>query len=94
MPLTSHEANDLLLMELGARSRYVETFGAIESHWRSKTITLKQATDHFGQLPSGVPWTFVKNSTKMVKTVLLDAKELLLAVAGGEALALECACPA
>jgi hypothetical protein len=35
-------------------------------------------------LPSGVPWTFLKNTMKIAKSILLDVAEWIFAVLGGD----------
>ena len=56
-------------------------------NWRSRSIETKQNTEHWGQLPSGVPYTFLKNSFKILKTILtisFDVREFAFAVVGGD----------
>ena len=55
-----------------------------DSAWRSISILTKQNSTHRGALPSGVPWTFLANSLKVLKHVALDFPAFVRLVIGGD----------
>ena len=68
----SHEWSDSLFIALllkvvvprahALRRRVTTLIAGTDSHWRSKSVATKQSTDQVGQLPSGVPHIFFKNT--------------------------------
>jgi hypothetical protein len=56
----------------------------IEGKWRSRLLINRQSFDHIFKLPSGVPWTFLKNTCKILKHVALDCPGFVYLVAGGD----------
>jgi hypothetical protein len=90
----SHDLSDkvflgkILRLMLPKSKRLRRTILAVmmlcDSAWRSVSIVTRQNSTHRGALPSGVPWTFLANSVKVIKHVALDFPSFIRLVVGGD----------
>ena len=75
-----HEAYQLLrgrdLLKMAApearqlRRMMLSAIASIDSHWRSVSIMTKQQTERYASLPSGLHWTFTKNTVQAMRASL------------------------
>lgn len=57
---------------------------AIEQHWRSLSLFTGQATEHWSSLPSGISWTYIKNTLKVLRGVVRMFSKVRRAILGGD----------
>jgi len=66
------------------RRTLLGAIAAIEQHWRSLSLFTGQATDHWSSLPSGISWTYIENTMKVLRAVVRLFKAIRRTIMGGD----------